>query len=235
MISVTRKVGIIGGMSWPSSVTYYRNINQGVAARLGGSHSADIILWSGDYHHVEQAQLRGDWQEASRLVGVAAAALETAGAEFLAIACNTMHAVADDIPKYSSLPLVSLIDSTVDKLTRRSRVAMLGTSATARMPAFSKGFAKAGVTVVDLGLEVQEELDRIIYAELCRGHVVAESAARLREIGALAMERGAEKVILACTELNLLVDSAPPSAVPWLDTTMVHVDAIVRASLRSKE
>jgi len=227
----TRKVGLIGGMSWPSTITYYRELNRKIAAQLGGSHSAHLIVWSADYHFVEQAQLSGDWQEAGRLVGEAAAALEAAGADFLAIACNTMHAVADEIARYSSLPLVSLIDATVDAVDGCAQVALLGTSTTTAMPSFAEAFAGAGIGVVDLGEQAQRELDRIIYSELCLGHVVPDSALRLREIGATAVDRGAEAVILACTELNLLIDSAEPTSTPWLDTTVSHIDAIADAAL----
>ncbi|SPF07041.1 aspartate/glutamate racemase family protein [Streptomyces sp. MA5143a] len=228
----TRKIGLLGGMSWPSTITYYRELNRRTAAVLGGSHSAHLIVWSADYHFVEQAQLQGDWQEAGRLVGEAAAALEAAGAEFLAMACNTMHAVSDAIPRYSSLPFVSLVDATVDALDGRSRVALLGTSTTTSMPAFADAFATGGIEVVDLGAEAQRELDRIIYSELCLGHVVPESGQWLRRLGEDATARGAEAVILACTELNLLLDDSEPARVPWLDTTVAHIDAIAHAALR---
>ncbi|BBC31819.1 hypothetical protein SGFS_031130 [Streptomyces graminofaciens] len=228
----TRKIGLIGGMSWPSTITYYRELNRRLAAKLGGSHSAHVIIWSADYHFVEQAQLSGDWPAAGRLLGEAAEALEAAGADFLAVACNTMHAVADEIPRHSSLPLVSLIDATVDALDGRTRVALLGTSTTTRMPAFANAFARAGIEVVDLGEQAQRELDRIIYSELCLGHVVSDSALQLRKLGQAAVDRGAEAVILACTELNLLIDATEPTRVPWLDTTVAHIDAIADAALR---
>ncbi|GAB2919542.1 aspartate/glutamate racemase family protein [Streptomyces heilongjiangensis] len=228
----TGRIGLIGGMSWPSTLTYYRELNRRVAAELGGSHSAHLVVWSADYHFVEQAQLNGDWREAGRLVGEAAAALQAAGADFLAMACNTMHAVADAIPRYSSLPFVSLVDATVDALDGRTRVALLGTSTTTSMPAFADAFAAGGIAVVDPGAGAQRELDRIIYSELCLGHVVPESGQWLRGLGEELTAQGAEAVILACTELNLLVDTGEPAPLPWLDTTVAHIDAIARAALR---
>lgn len=227
-------IGLLGGMSWPSTITYYRGLNAGAAARLGGSHSARVVIWSDDYAEVERMQLAGDWDAAAHWIADGALRLRAAGADVLGIACNTMHRVADAAREASGLPLVDIVDTAADAARDRriSRAAVLGTRFTAATGMYTRSLTARGIEPVLPSPSDQELLDRLIYGELCLGTI----GERSREEMAGLVERltdgaGADGIVLACTELNLLMDADAPGGPPVVDTARAHVDALLAASL----
>ena len=226
-------IGLLGGMSWPSTLTYYRDLNKAVQARLGGSHSARVLIWSDDYHAIERMQLAGDWVAAGDSLARAATRLEAAGAELLGIACNTMHRVSAAVRARTATPLVDLVDATADAAAALSivRPALLGTRFTAEMGMFQGKFGVRGISSVLPSPKDQQLLDQIIYGELCVGVVTERSRKTLTTLMTKVLEDGADAIVLACTELNLLMDARQVHAAPVLDTTRVHVEALVHASL----
>lgn len=227
-------IGLIGGMSWESSAQYYRIINQEARARLGGVHSARSLMLSVDFGEVERLQHRGDWAALTVQMVDAAQSLERGGADFFLLCTNTMHRMADDVAAEVSIPLLHIADPTAEmiKASGYRRVGLLGTAFTMEQD-FYKGrlASKFGLDVL-----VPDEADRsvvheVIYRELVIGEVVAASRAAYREIIARLVARGAEAIILGCTEIMLLV-RPEDSAVPLFDTTTLHAVAAVAKALR---
>jgi len=226
-------IGLIGGMSWESSAEYYRLINQGVRARLGGLRSASCLMWSFDFGEIEALQHGGRWDEATRLLVDAAQRLERGGADFVVICTNTMHRMADEVAAAIRLPLLHIADPTAERIVAAGlrRVGLLGTAFTMEQD-FYKGRLRDR-----FGLEVlvPDEADRpvvhrIIYEELVQGIVRDESRQAYREVIGRLVEAGAEAVILGCTEIMLLV-RPEDSAVPLFDTTALHAEAAVERAL----
>lgn len=226
-------IGLIGGMSWKSSAEYYRLINEGVRDRLGGLHSARCLLWSFDFADIEVLQRTDRWGEAAALMVDAAERLERAGADFLVIATNTMHIAAPQIQAAVKLPLLHIADPTAARIKAAgfSRVGLLGTAFT-----MEQDFYKGRLTDRH-GLEVlvpddadRVTVHRIIYEELVQGRVVAASRLAYRDVIARLIARGAEAIILGCTEIMLLVGEQD-SAVPLFDTTALHAEAAVTMSI----
>ncbi|MFE9561187.1 aspartate/glutamate racemase family protein [Streptomyces sp. NPDC006487] len=228
-------IGLLGGMSWPSTITYYRAINEAVAGRLGGSHSARIVIWSQDYAEVEERQLAEDWQGAGELLALGARRLEAAGADLLAIACNTMHRVADAVRAAGSLPLIDIVEVTAEAARGRgiTRAAVLGTRFTAEGGQFARALTARGIEPVLPAPGDQALIDRLIYEELCLGTVSAPGAAAFRDLRARLCADGVDGVVLACTELGLLLTPAERAARELVDTVEAHVDALVNASLKA--
>ncbi|MCP5420740.1 MAG: aspartate/glutamate racemase family protein [Gammaproteobacteria bacterium] len=228
-----KTIGLLGGMSWESTVGYYRAINEGIKSRLGGFHSAKIVLYSVDFESIEKLQQVGDWTGAAQILVDAARRVESAGADFLLICTNTMHKIAQTIEKSIHIPLLHIADATAETLLQNGieTVGLLGTAFTMEQD-FYKGRLsdRYGLKVL-----VPEEADRqivhtVIYNELCLGHIRADSRAEyLRIIDALA-QRGAEAVILGCTEIGILVKQAD-SRVKLFDTTAIHADIAVNFAL----
>ncbi|MGQ7848232.1 aspartate/glutamate racemase family protein [Granulosicoccus sp. 3-233] len=228
-----KTIGIIGGMSWESSVLYYQAINRGVAESLGGLHSASLILYSVDFADIERLQHEGDWEAAGSLLNEAALALQAAGADFLVIATNTMHKVADSIVDGIDIPLLHIVDPTAEALLAAGhrRVGLLGTAFT-MSDDFYKGRMQEtfGLDVIVPDDSEQAQVHRIIYEELCLG--IIEDASRevyTRIIDGL-LARGAQAVILGCTEITLLINQAHTPA-PLFDTTALHAAAAVSRAL----
>ena len=227
-------IGLIGGMSWESTAEYYRIINQAVKERLGGFHSARILLYSVDFHQVEALQQEGRWQEATEILLDAARRVQRGGADFVLICTNTMHKVATEVEAAISIPLLHIADATASEISKRGirRIALLGTKYT-----MEDDFYK-GRLVRQHGLEVmippepeRNTVHRVIYDELCVGNIVAGSRTELvRIIGDLGT-RGAEGVILGCTELSLLIKEED-SPLPLFDTTAIHARSAVDLALR---
>jgi aspartate racemase len=226
-------IGLLGGMSWESSAEYYRIINQAVRDRLGGLHSARCLMWSFDFAEVEALQHAGRWQDATALMIEAARRLERGGADFLLICTNTMHRMAEEVQAAIAIPLLHIADPTAGRIRAAGlrRVGLLGTAFT-----MEQDFYKGRLTAQH-GLEVlvPEEADRatvhrIIYEELVQGRVEPASRQAYREIIAGLVERGAEAVILGCTEIMLLV-RPEDSEVPLYDTTAIHAEAAVEQAL----
>jgi aspartate racemase len=226
-------IGLIGGLSWKSSAEYYRLINEGVRARLGGLHSARCLMWSFDFADIEVLQRTDRWDEAAVLMVDAAQRLERGGADFLVIATNTMHIAAPQIQAATSLPLLHIADPTAERIKAAGlrRVGLLGTAFT-----MEKDFYKGRLTQ-EHGLEVlvpepedRATVHRIIYSELVQGQIVDASRLAYRKVIAGLVARGAEAIILGCTEIMLLV-SPEDSPVPLYDTTGLHAEAAVARSL----
>ncbi|MFG2310954.1 aspartate/glutamate racemase family protein [Streptomyces sp. NPDC048566] len=226
-------IGLLGGMSWPSTLAYYRALNEGVAKALGGSHSARVVIWSQDYAEVERLQLSGDWDGAGDLLAAGARGLEAAGADLVAIACNTMHRVSGAVRAACDLPLVDIVEVTAEAARQRgiSRAAVLGTRFTAGGALFDAALTARGVEPVLPGPADQALIDRIIYDELCRGSVTDAATRAFTDLRERLRGEGVDGVILACTELGLLLPTAEHGRPAVLDTVDVHVEALVAASL----
>lgn len=226
-----KTIGLIGGMSWESTALYYRILNQETARRLGGLHSAPILLHSIDFAPIEAMQQAGDWQAAGDLLADSAGRLEAAGAGVIGLATNTMHLVADRIVSAIHVPFVHIADPTADALLAAgvSRVGLLGTRFTMEMPFYRERLEARGLDV-RLPRQGIGDLNRIIYDELCRGIVRDPS----RHVFAAAIDAmaadGAQAVILGCTEIGLLIDGQS-SSLPVFDTTDLHAKALVGAAL----
>lgn len=227
-----RTIGVLGGMSWESSLEWYRLANQRVHALRGGHHSARVLLDSLDFAEIEALQAQDDWDAAGALLVARARALEAAGAELLVLATNTMHIVADRITAAVDIPFLHIADATAAAVTGAGlrRVGLLGTAFTMERPFYAERLARHGIETL-----VPEEEDRhmvhaVIYDELVHGVIRDESRRRYAQVIDRLVGRGAEGVILGCTEIELLV-SAADSAVPVFPTTALHVEAAVAAAV----
>lgn len=230
-----RIIGLIGGLSWPSTITYYREINRIVQSRLGGSHSARLLIWSDDYHQVEQMQLNGQWREAGEWLADSAARLEAGGADLLGIACNTMHNVADAIQGRTALPLIDIVDVACAACAANDcPTAVLGTSFTVRNGRFVAELDRRGSRPIIPSGDDMAELDRLIYEELCLGQVSERARHILERIIARLAAQGAGQILLACTELNLLIGTESLDGVRIIDAARVHIEALADASLAKR-
>ncbi|MBS4726245.1 aspartate/glutamate racemase family protein [Aeromonas veronii] len=228
-------IGLLGGMSWESTVSYYQALNRGVRAQLGGLHSARVLLNSVDFAGIERLQHAGDWPATARLLAAEARKLQDGGADFLLIGTNTMHKVAPEIEAAIDIPLLHIADATAAKLRADgiTRVGLLGTRFTMEQD-FYKGRLQErfGLAVLVPDDAERERVHRIIYDELCLGEIRASSRAEYLAIIAGLAAAGAEAVILGCTEIALLVGDAR-AAVPLYDTTAIHAEAAVALALAS--
>ncbi len=215
------RLGLLGGMTWQSTATYYRLLNEGVHARVGGSASAPVTIHSVDFGDFEPRQRAGDWEGQGKILAEAAAALQAAGAETIALATNTLHLVADQIRAAISVPFVDLIDVTAEALSEYRVVGMLATDYTMTSDMYPKRMAVYGTEVIVPEAAEREIVHNVIYDELQVGVISEESRAAYRSIIAGLVARGAEAIVLACTEIGLLVDGTD-SAVPVFDTTALH-------------
>ena len=229
-----KTIGLIGGMSWESTVPYYRSINELVKERLGGLHSACVVLYSVDFEEIEQLQDAGKWDEAGEVLAGAARSVEAAGADFLVLCTNTMHKVVGAIEAAVTIPLLHIADATAAEVRRAgvSTVGLLGTRFTMEQD-FYRGCLEEqhGIKVLVPEEQDRERVHRIIYDELCRGIINDTSRDRYREIIDALVERGARGVILGCTEISLLVSQAD-SSVPLFDTTSIHARSAVDFALQ---
>ena len=224
-----KTLGILGGMSWESTATYYRLVNQAVATRRGGLHSAPLVLASVDFETIAAHQRAGNWAGAAAQLGRSAAGLRAAGAEALLIATNTMHKVGDDIAATAGLPLLHIADATAAALRAAGvrRAAFLGT----RFSMEDRGIVIERIEVAGTAVLVPEEADRalmhrVIFEQLCRGIVREDTRAEVVALIARQAARGADAVVLGCTEIGLLIDAAC-SPLPCFDTTALHAAAAV--------
>jgi aspartate racemase len=228
-----KTIGLIGGMSWESTIPYYRQINEAVKSRLGGLHSARLVLYSVDFHEIERLQRSADWDAAGALLAAAARALHAAGAECIVLCTNTMHKVAADIEAAIPLPLLHIADPTALAIRRAgfSTVGLLGTRFTME-EAFYRGrlLDRHGLKVLVPDTDARARVHRVIYEELCLGRVEAASKQDYRRVMAELVGLGAEAIILGCTEISLLVDASDCS-VPLFDTTALHAQAAAEFAL----
>ncbi|MER7674659.1 aspartate/glutamate racemase family protein [Kitasatospora sp. NPDC096128] len=227
-----KTLGLIGGMSWESTAEYYRTLNELTRDRLGGLHSARLVLYSVDFADIERLQAAGRWDEAGAVLADAARALEAAGAELLLICTNTMHKVADQVAAAVSVPLLHLADATAAAVRTAGlrRVGLLGTAFTMEQDFYRGRLAVGGLDVLTPGADSRALVHRVIYEELCLGIVREESRAAYRRIIADLAAAGAEGIILGCTEIELLVHPED-SPVPLFPTARLHAEAAVTAAL----
>ena len=228
-----KTIGLLGGMSWESTLPYYRLINETIKQRLGGLHSAKLVLYSVDFHEIERLQHAGDWDTAGRVLADAARALERAGAEFIVLATNTMHKVASAIEAATAVPLFHIADATAAEIVRAGPVCvgLLGTRFTMEQAFYKDRLSERyGLRVLTPNAADREVVHRVIYDELCLGSVVDASRLEYRRIMRDLVAQGAQAVILGCTEIGLLV-GAQDSAVPLFDTTAIHARAAAEFAL----
>lgn len=227
-----KTIGLIGGMSWESTVTYYQIINQTVKEQLGGLHSAKCILYSVDFDEIEKCQSNGDWEKSGEILGQAARALEQAGADFIVICTNTMHKVAPQIETHVSIPLLHIADVTTESLQSRGigKVALLGTRYTMEQDFYKKRLTDKGLTVLIPDSAQREYVNHVIFDELCLGIISPESREGFLSIIRCLTEQGAQGVILGCTEIGLLVKQEDTDT-PLFDTTVIHAEKAAMAAI----
>lgn len=227
-----KTIGLIGGMTWESSAVYYRLINQEVRRRLGEPHSAKIVMVSIDFAEMEELQLAGRWADAGAMLGRAAFSLEGAGADFVVLCTNTMHKVADQVEAATRIPLLHIADATAERIGAAAvtSVGLLGTRYTMEQNFYRDRLKSSGIDV-----EVPEQADRdlihrVIYEELAAGKTSADSKQALTRIMEGLAQRGADGIVLGCTELGMLVGPQDAS-VPVFDTTVIHSESAVDRAL----
>lgn len=218
-----KTIGLLGGMSWESTVTYYQIINETVKSCLGGLHSAKILLYSVDFAEIEACQAAGDWEKSAEILGDAAEALERAGAEVLVICTNTMHKVAPEIGARIHIPILHIAEATAEALKQQGicKVALLGTKYTMTQAFYREKLEQAGISVLIPAADDVETVNRVIYEELCLGVVSQDSKAKYLRIIEKLAQQGAQGVILGCTEIGLLIGQED-TPLPVFDTTKIH-------------
>ena len=229
-----KTIGLIGGMSWESTIPYYRQINETIREHLGGLHSAKIVLYSVDFHEIEQLQHAGDWDAAGTILAEAARSLEVAGADFLVLCTNTMHKVAARIQTSVAIPLLHIADPTAAEIKRAglSTVGLLGTQFTMEQAFYRDRLSEHhGLRVIVPEPDDRAVIHRIIYDELCLGLVKAESRSEYRRVMKNLAALGAQAIILGCTEISLLVNQED-AEVPLFDTTAIHARMAAEEALR---
>ncbi|MCD7994841.1 MAG: aspartate/glutamate racemase family protein [Clostridia bacterium] len=229
-----KTIGLIGGMSWESTVPYYQIINEEVKHRLGGLHSAKIILYSVEFDEIEKCQSRGNWEKSGDILGKAAQSLEAAGADFILICTNTMHKVAPQIASMIHVPIIHIADATADELQKNQieKVGLLGTKYTMTQDFYKKKLIDRGIDVVipdDTDIDV---INDIIFHELCLGKIKEESRIKFQNIIESLKKKGANGVILGCTEIGLLIHQSD-SSLPVYDTTLIHAKKAAEIALDS--
>lgn len=218
-----KTIGIIGGMSWESTVTYYEVINKEIVKRLGGFHSAKILMYSVDFAELEENMDKGNWQGNAAILTDAAMRLEKAGADFIVIATNTMHKLVPDIEKEIRIPILHIADATSDAIKRDGikKVGLLGTRFTMTQDFIKDRLIASGLEVIVPNAEDMEIVDNVIFKELCLGKILDDSRNEYKRIIDDMKEKGAEGVILGCTEIGMLI-KAEDSSLPTYDTTIIH-------------
>lgn len=229
-----KTIGLLGGMSWESTIPYYKIINEAVRDRLGGLHSAKIILYSVEFDEIEQCQSSGDWEKSGNILGRAAQGLEAAGADFLLICTNTMHKVAPQIASMVHIPIVHIADATADELEKHHirRVGLLGTRYTMTQDFYKRILVDRGIDVVIPDGPDVDVVNDVIFRELCVGEIKEESRREFQRIIEGLKEKGAEGVILGCTEIGLLIHRSD-SSLPVFDTTLIHAKRAAEMALGS--
>ena len=226
-----KTIGLIGGMSWESTVTYYKIINKVVKEQLGGLHSAKILLYSVDFSEIEECQSKGDWNTSAEILSKAAMNLEKAGADFIVICTNTMHKVVPSIEKKIIIPILHIADATATELKKASiqKVALLGTKYTMLQDFYKQKLVEKGIEVIVPNDSDIETVNLIIYSELCLGNISCSSKKEYLRIIDELSQRGAEAIILGCTEIGLLIEQND-TKVPLFDTAEIHA---VNAAMHS--
>lgn len=218
-----KTIGLIGGMSWESTVTYYQIVNELVKEQLGGLHSAKVLLYSVDFQEIEECQAKGEWGKSADILATAAQNLEQAGADFIVICTNTMHKIAPQIQSKIDIPILHIAEATAEKLleSKISTVALLGTKYTMKQDFYKEKLIAAGLKVLIPNENDVELVNRVIYDELCLGIISMESKREYGRIISQLKSQGAQGVILGCTEIGLLIKQEE-SELPVFDTTQIH-------------
>ena len=228
-----KTIGLLGGMSWESTELYYRAINEGVKNRLGGLHSAKIVMISVNFQEVKELQHKGDWQKAGEILVKASQQIETAGADFLLICTNTMHKVAPQIEQAINIPILHLADATAERIKQKGikKIGLLGTNFTMKQDFYKGRLAeKHGLEVIVPSSEDRKIVHRVIYEELCLGKVFDFSRDKYLLIIDKMKEQGAEGIIEGCTEITMLIKQEH-TKVPLFDTTAIHAEEAVNLAI----
>lgn len=227
-----KTIGIIGGMSWESTLVYYRLLNQYTRAKLGGHHSAKLVLYSVDFAEIEQLQRAGDWEQTGIILSQAAQALEAAGADLILLATNTMHKVAAEIQDAVSCPLLHIIDALAEAIEDNGQrtVGLLGTRFTMEKEFYREHLERHNISVLTPSAESREYIHTIIFDELCQGEFSAAAKHGFLSICEELAGQGAEGIILGCTEIGLLLKQQD-TLIKLYDTTEIHAAAAIEAAL----
>ncbi|MGP9556341.1 aspartate/glutamate racemase family protein [Psychrobacter sp. AOP7-A1-24] len=226
--SQQKTLGIIGGMSWESTESYYRLINEGIKDKLGGLHSADLLIHSVDFALIGEMQAEGAWTELGAMMASSGERLQAAGAQGLLMATNTMHKVISDVEAATNLPIIHIADATAKEIEKQglTKVVLLGTQFTMTQDFYKQRLIDADLQVLLPEDEARAEVHRIIYDELCKGQILDSSRQYYRQVITDLANEGAEGVILGCTEIGLLIKQTD-SPIPVFDTTAIHAAAAV--------
>ena len=228
-----KTIGLIGGMSWESTVTYYKIINETVKEKLGGLHSAKCILYSVDFQEIEECQANGNWEKSGEILGEAAYNLEKAGADFIVICTNTMHKVINQIKEKISIPILHIAEMTAEKILEKGlkNIALLGTKYTMEQDFYKSKLIEKGINVIIPDKNDIEIINEVIYDELCLGTINSDSKKKFLEIVDKLRSKGAEGIILGCTEIGLLIKNEDTD-VPLFDTAIIHAEQAAMYSIK---
>jgi len=228
-----KTIGLIGGMSWESTVTYYKIINEVIKEKLGGLHSAKCVLYSVDFQEIEECQANGNWEKSGEILGEAAYNLEKAGADFIVICTNTMHKVVNQIKEKISIPILHIAEMTAEKILEKGlkNIALLGTKYTMEQDFYKSKLIEKGINVIIPDKNDIEIINEVIYDELCLGTINSDSKKKFLEIVDKLRNKGAEGIILGCTEIGLLIKNAD-TEVPLFDTAIIHAEQAAIYSIK---
>ena len=228
-----KTIGLIGGMSWESTVTYYKIINETVKEKLGGLHSAKCILYSIDFQEIEECQANGNWEKSGKILGEAANNLEKAGADFIVICTNTMHKVINQIKEKISIPILHIAEMTAEKILEKGlkNIALLGTKYTMEQDFYKSKLIEKGINVIIPDKNDIEIINKVIYDELCLGTINSNSKKKFLEIVDKLRNKGSEGIILGCTEIGLLIKNEDTD-VPLFDTAIIHAEQAAMYSIK---
>ena len=228
-----KTIGLIGGMSWESTVTYYKIINEIIKEKLGGLHSAKCILYSVDFQEIEECQANGNWEKSGEILGEAANNLEKAGADFIVICTNTMHKVVNQIKEKISIPILHIAEMTAEKILEKGlkNIALLGTKYTMEQDFYKSKLIEKEINVIIPDKNDIEIINKVIYDELCLGTINSNSKKKFLEIVDKLRSKGAEGIILGCTEIGLLIKNEDTD-VPLFDTAVIHAEEAAIYSIK---
>lgn len=228
-----KTIGLIGGMSWESTATYYKIINETVKEKLGRLHSAKCILYSVDFQEIEECQANGNWEKSGEILGEAAYNLEKAGADFIVICTNTMHKVVNQIKEKISIPILHIAEMTAEKILEKGlkNIALLGTKYTMEQDFYKSKLIEKGINVIIPDKNDIETINEVIYDELCLGTINFNSKKKFLEIVDKLRSKGAEGIILGCTEIGLLIKNEDTD-VPLFDTAIIHAEQAAMYSIK---
>ncbi|WP_404458518.1 aspartate/glutamate racemase family protein [Oceanobacillus kapialis] len=231
-----KTIGLIGGMSWESSAEYYRILNEEMNKRLGGLHSAKIILHSVDFEEIEHCQKAGEWDKAGEILANCASSLERAGANFILLCTNTMHKVVEQMERQVNIPIIHIADATSKSIHDKKvkKVGLLGTSYTMEQDFYKKRVANNGIEVIVPGEKERDKINWIIFNELCLGKIEEDSKDYYKAVMEALVNQGAEGIILGCTEIGLLIKKED-CPVPVFDTAYIHAITAVEKALEEGE